>query len=158
MFEPLTPQEQQDVLSSQLIGRLACYADGQIYITPLSYAYTSDGHIYIHTYEGKKLEMLRKNGALCFQVDDMKDLSNWKSVILWGKYEELTSPADRAHALEVLSGRTLPFVSSETMHLSPHWPFASDSHTSVGGIFFRINITEMTGRCEKINSQNYFAS
>ncbi len=158
MFETLTTHEQQELLSSQLIGRLACYADGQIYITPLSYAYTADGYIYIHTYEGKKLQMLRQNGALCFQVDDMKDLSNWKSVILWGKFEELTTPEDRAVALGVLSGRALPFISSETMHLSPHWPFGSDNQTSVGGIFFRIKITEMTGRCERINSQNYFAS
>lgn len=158
MFESLSLQEQHDLLSHQLIGRLACYADGQLYITPLSYAYSDDGYIYIHTHEGKKVEMLRKNNSLCFQVDDMKDLSSWKSVIVWGQYEELTEPDARDHALSVLSGRALPFISSETMHLSPNWPFETGNHRTVSGVFFRIRITEITGRCEKLASQNYFAS
>jgi len=158
MFETLSLQEQNELLSNQLIGRLACYADGQLYITPLTYSYASDGYIYIHTHEGKKVDMLRKNNSLCFQVDDMKDLSNWKSVIVWGQYEELSDPEAKAHALEVLSRRALPFISSETMHLSPHWPFETPNPRTVGGVFFRIRITEITGRCEKLNAQNYFAS
>ena len=39
--------------------------------------------------EGKKIEMMRKNPEVCFQVDAIADLLNWESVICWGKFEEI---------------------------------------------------------------------
>ncbi|HEX5024365.1 MAG TPA: pyridoxamine 5'-phosphate oxidase family protein, partial [Agriterribacter sp.] len=114
-------------------------------------------YVYSHTYEGLKMDLIRKNPQVCFQVDDMNNMANWKSVIAWGTVEELANTDDRNEAFKKLSARVLPFMSSETTHLSPIWPFSSDVQ-SVGGIFFRILMKEKTGRFEQQRPPSVFAS
>lgn len=145
------------LLSKELIGHLGCYADEQVYITPISYAYDGQ-YIYAHTYAGMKLQMMRKNPSVCFQVDDMHDLSNWQSVIIWGEFEELSSDEQREFALDMLMNRNLPYITSETMHLSGQWPFSDTGKKMIEGVFFRIRIDRKTGRYEKKEAQYYFAS
>ena len=85
----LDEQKINNVLSSQVVGRLAC-TDGNIpYIVPVTYFFNGD-YIYGQTQEGKKLEILRKNKKVCFEVDLMMDMRNWQSVIVFGDFEELS--------------------------------------------------------------------
>ena len=49
----------------------------------------------------------------------------------------------------------LPGISSETMKLSPVWPFPTDDYSKIDGIVFKICLTEKTGRCEMLNSETY---
>lgn len=156
MFGNLNNNEIETLLGSQLVGRIGCHADDFTYVVPISYAY--DGkYVYAHTYEGLKMNLIRKNPMVCFQVDDMHNMDNWKSVIAWGLAEELTNEAQRSEALDILSARTLPFLSSETTHLSPVWPFSSGSE-KVPGIFFRILLEQKTGRFERFQPSSVFAS
>jgi nitroimidazol reductase NimA-like FMN-containing flavoprotein (pyridoxamine 5'-phosphate oxidase superfamily) len=148
MIANLTDTEIEKLLETAIIGRLGCYADGLTYVVPISYAY--DGTwIYGHTGEGMKLDMMRKNPQVCFQVDSMPDMANWKSVIAWGEFEELTDYEQRSHAIRILMNRVLPLVSSETTHLSPQWPFPADEPAGIPGIAFRIRLQKKTGRFEK---------
>jgi uncharacterized protein len=147
MLAKLTPEEIEGLLHREIIGRLACHADTSIYVVPISYAY--DGkYIYCHTYEGMKMELLRKDPNVCFQVDEMKNMANWKSVIAWGDFEELTEKKERKKAFRILMNRHLPVNSSITTHLGPSWPFSSDNVDNIEGIFFRIYLHKKTGRFE----------
>lgn len=157
MFGEMKKQEVEALLKSQIVGRLACCQDNEPYMVPMSYAYDGE-YIYGHSKEGMKIQMMRKNPKICFQVDKMEDMANWKSVIVWGKYEELASMDERSLGLKILMDRVLPIVSSETVHLSPHWPFPPQQIGSIKGIVFRIKIEKMTGRFEKSNGGTYFAS
>ena len=114
---------------------------------PISYAYDGE-YIYAHTFEGMKLNLMRKNPEVCFEVDDMHDMANWKSVISWGIFEPITEVSDRNKALRILTDRTLPLISSETTHLSPQWPFPANDADHITGIVFRIRLMEKTGRYE----------
>ena len=82
MLGELNELEIERLLEQQRIGRIGCHADGLTYIVPINYVY-QDGCIYAHSGPGKKIEMLDKNPQVCFQVDDIQDLLNWKSVITW---------------------------------------------------------------------------
>ena len=44
------------------------------------------------------------------------------------------------------------------MHITPEWPFPSKNNMSVKGIFFRIQLTEKSGRFETSTADSYFAS
>ena len=154
MIEILSDLEIISVVSNSVIGRLGCHADGKTYVVPISFAYDS-GYIYARTFEGMKLEMMRKNPEVCFQVDDMQSMADWKSVILWGAFEELKKKADREMGLKILLSRILPNVSSETVKFTPEWPFASGNLSEIEGIVFRIRIREMSGRMEKPNADLY---
>ncbi len=147
MFGTLSLHETEEILRQQLVGRIGCHADDITYIIPISYVY-DDNNIYCHTHEGMKIDLMRKNPKVCFQVDNMQNMANWQSVIAWGEFEELTSPEPRKAALEKLVQRVLPFISSETTHLSPYWPFPPDDVSSIKGIVFRIRLDKKTGRFE----------
>src|SRR4051812_23530237 len=101
MFGNLDNDAIENVLSQQFIGRIGCHAKDFVYVVPVSYAY--DGaSIYAYSDEGLKLDVMRKNPAVCFQVDTMVNMADWKSVIAWGKFEELNSTKERHNALHLL--------------------------------------------------------
>ena len=157
MFGSLDHMEIEALLKRQLIGRIGCHAGGLTYVVPISYAY--DGtFVYAYTFEGLKIEMMRKNPKVCFEVDDTRQLINWKSVIAWGEFEELTDEESQQKALKKLNERVLPLISSETMRLSPLWPFEIEERENMPGIFFRIRLTKKTGRFEKTPDQYFYAT
>jgi len=155
MFGELNSEQIEEVLKKQVIGRIGCDGDDHIYIVPVSYAY--DGkYVYVRSFEGKKLEMMRKDPNVCFQVDDMQNMANWQSVIAWGEFEELSDVAERNKALRFLIDRHLPLFSSETTHLGGNWPFPPEDLNIIKGIVFRILLKEKTGRFERTETPIVF--
>lgn len=154
MFDTLSTQQIIDLVSNNVVGRLGCHADGRTYVVPISYAYDGD-YIYARSFEGLKLSMMRKNPKVCFQIDKMENMSDWKSVIIWGTFEELTDIKEREKGLKVLLSRILPNISSKTVKFTPEWPFPTNDFDRIDGIVFRIHIQEMTGRCEELRSDSY---
>lgn len=147
MFGKLKDEQVEEVLQHQVYGHLGCHADGLTYIVPISYAY--DGkYIYCHSLRGMKTAMMEKNTMVCFQVEEMENMANWRSVIAWGVYEELKNDDNRKKALQVLIDRHTPPIASQTVHLSEEWPFTPEHLERIGGVVFRINITKKTGRFE----------
>jgi len=157
MFGKLDSEQIEQVLGSQLLGRLGCSNEGVTYVYPVSYAYDGE-YVYIHSYEGFKMEIMRKNPRICFEVEEIEDLANWKTVMAWGQFEELVSEQDRALAYKKLHERRLPVLSSETVHIAHEWPFAPDKVETISGLFFRIKLDDKTGKFEKIASQEFFAT
>ena len=87
MLGELNEQQIEDMLATQVTGRIACNFNGIPYIAPVNYVY--DGkQIISHSTPGKKIDMMRKNPRICFQVDEIKSIFNWQSVIAWGRFEE----------------------------------------------------------------------
>ena len=156
MFGKLDNPEIEELIRNEFICHLACHADDKTYVVPVSYAY--DGvYIYIHALEGMKIDMMRKNPKVCLVVDNTKNLSNWKSVVIWGDFEELSDGPERDYAVRKLQARALPILTSQTMHLTPQWPFPAEAK-EIGGIVLRIRVTEKTGRFEKSADEIYFAT
>ena len=148
MLGELTINQIENLLYSQLIGRIGCHSNEMTYVVPITYAY--DGtYIYGHTKEGMKIDMMRKNPKVCFEVDFIDNLSNWRSVISWGKFEELIKPEDREMGMQKLLERIIPFMTGDTtIHDS-----MTDSHgkyiEAMKGVVYRVKLTKKTGRFEK---------
>ncbi len=156
MIGKLEEHEIERVLRRQIFGRIGCHANDITYIVPISYAY--DGtYIFGHTYEGMKIRMMRENPKVCFEVDIMENMANWKSVIAWGEFEELIDPEERKRAIQILLDRTLPIITSSTVRITPYWPFPPTDLNEVEGIVYRIKLNEKTGRFEKNEVDGYFA-
>ena len=156
MLGPLQLTQIEEVLQTQAVGRIGCSADGETYVVPISYAY--DGNfIYCHSYEGKKLAIMRKNPKVCFQVDNMHDMANWKSVIVQGHFEEMLTQEEKSIAMHALLHRYLPLVSSVTTHLGKNWPFEPYDISEINGVVFRIAIIKKTGRFEASSQSPFLA-
>src|SRR4051794_27195849 len=113
MLGSLQHREIEEVLTSQLVGRIGCHSNGETYVVPISYAYDGN-YIYCHTEEGKKITIMRQNPRICFQVEEMKNMANWKTVIVQGEFEELKGRQERNAAMQTLLSRYLPVISSIT--------------------------------------------
>lgn len=150
MLGTLTTNEMEIVLKNQVIGHIGCSNGDEIYVVPMSYVYES-GYIYAHTWDGKKVQYMRARPKICFEVDQVSDMANWKTVMIQGEFEELMpGSAERKHALQLLIEGIVPLRSSAIARsLAPEWPFPPKDLDQVNGIVFRIRIKEMTGRFEK---------
>lgn len=149
MIGKLTKAQMDEVLHANRLGRLACHDSEKNYIVPISYVY--DGKYFIcHAVPGQKIRMMRKNPDVCILVDEIKNFTNWKSVVAWGVYQELTDERDRYAAMKIFVDRTMKLKISETAvppeitgeRLHPRSP------GNIKPIIFRILITEKTGRYE----------
>ncbi|MEI8059614.1 MAG: pyridoxamine 5'-phosphate oxidase family protein [Ferruginibacter sp.] len=149
MIGKLTNEQIDDVLRDNILGCIGCSDGNKTYIVPVSYAF--DGNcILAHSVEGMKIEMMRNNPDVCFEVGEIKSFSNWKSVITWGKYQELTDERDRYYAMKIFVDRMIHIKTSKTAilprmkekEIHPHLP------ENVRPVIYRIIITEKTGRFE----------
>jgi nitroimidazol reductase NimA-like FMN-containing flavoprotein (pyridoxamine 5'-phosphate oxidase superfamily) len=102
VIEELDDAEIEAFLREQVVGRIGCHAFGRTYVVPVIYAW-DDGCVYVQTIEGRKVEMMRANPEVCFEIDEYH-AGSWRSVIVDGTYEEL-SGAEAEHALAVLVER-----------------------------------------------------
>lgn len=152
MLGKLTTPEIERLLTKEVVGRVGCTDGHMVYVVPISYAYDGE-YIYCHTHEGLKVDIMRKNPVVCFEVDHLQNMANWESVVAHGRFEELIDRELRNHALHRLHGRVLPLVSSETTHLSKDWPFPPVDFDRIKGVTFRIRLEEKTGRFEKSPTQ-----
>jgi nitroimidazol reductase NimA-like FMN-containing flavoprotein (pyridoxamine 5'-phosphate oxidase superfamily) len=150
MIGKLTQEQIEEVLTENILGRLGCSVDNNTYIVPNNYVF--DGkHIIAHSTGGMKIEMMRKNPRVCFVVDEIKDFSNWRSVIAWGEYQEITAERERYEAMKLFVDKTLKLKISETA-IPPELSAERVHPRSPGNIrpvIYRIVITETSGRYEK---------
>ncbi len=79
-----------DILSKATVCRLGLCDGGWPYVVPLCFGY-EDNALYFHcAMEGKKLEMLRKNENVCFEVDIERELIKGEAACEWGmKYKSV---------------------------------------------------------------------
>ena len=148
MLGNLNNNQIEHLLYSLIIGRLGCHAYKKTYVVPITYAY--DGtYIYGHTKEGLKIEMMRKNPEVCFEVDAIENMSNWRSVIAWGKFEELKTPEKREEGMQKLMDVVMPLMTGETTISSPMLDGHQKYIEAMQGVVYRVKLTEKTGRFEK---------
>lgn len=145
MLGELTTSEMESLLNTEYTARLGCHAEGQTYVVPISYAYDGSS-IISHTGEGRKLHMMRLHPEVCVEIDCVKNLASWQSVIAWGRFQELHGDEASAAARALLD-RFGPFMTSKTPH-----PWRSVSNQPSGNsevVFFRIILHTKTGRFER---------
>ena len=105
-------EELEEILSTNVICRLAMVDEGMPYLLPFNYGYR-DGIIFIHSApEGRKIDILRKNPEVCFEVEDRVEVvkaeracgwsTRYRSVVGYGLVEIKGTPVDKQQGLEVI--------------------------------------------------------
>lgn len=148
MLGNLNKTQINNLLLSQCVGHIGCTDGKQPYIVPVTYVF--DGkNIYGQTTPGTKLEMMRKNPEVCFQVDSILNMTNWQSVLVFGLFQELKGNA-AIKARAYLYDHVLPLMTSSTVHTHQHEVSSKvDDKNRIKPIMYRIRTKKMTGRFEK---------
>lgn len=80
----------ESIIRRATVCRIAMSDEGQSYVVPVSFGY-EDGTLYFHSSTtGKKVDILRKNNAVCVEFDIDEEITKAKSVCNWGiKYRSV---------------------------------------------------------------------
>ncbi len=100
------------ILARAKVCRLAMVDGTEPYVVPLCFGFR-EGSLYLHSAgEGRKIEVLRKNPRVCFEVDEVSAIRtaetacNWgmtyASIIGWGMAAFLAAPDQKRQALEII--------------------------------------------------------
>jgi uncharacterized protein len=116
----LPPDEIEELLGNAIVGRIACcghgaVGDGRPYLVPLAYGYDGKS-VYAHSGPGRKLDLMRAEPRVTFEVDEAQAPDRWRSVIAEGTFEEINESHQRTAALAVIYGPgAIPDLGSQTV-------------------------------------------
>ncbi len=138
------PAVMEDVLSRATVCHLGLCDDEQPYVVPMNFGY-ENRTLYFHSAtEGQKLDILRRNNRVCFQVDTDVEIvvgdtgcncrTRYRSVIGFGLATFIEDPAEKRRALVVLMRH----------YASGTFVFPDDA--VAGMCVFRVDIARMTGK------------
>jgi len=107
----MTRNEIEALLAKALVGRLGTSSRGEPYVVPICFIHVED-KIYFHSNpQGKKLQNMKVNPHVCFQVDDYNlvpsprpcDFSmHYRSVIIFGRVRFIKNRKKKLKALKAM--------------------------------------------------------
>lgn len=112
--------EIEEILSTAMVGRLGTCAHEIPYITPMNFTYDKEtSKIFLHcANEGRKLENIRINRNVCFEVEEVKSVIvkqptcgssvAYRSVIIFGNIRILSDYHAKNYALRKLADKYAP--------------------------------------------------
>lgn len=146
----LTNEQVEEILKNNLFGHIGCNDGYNTYIYPINYVY--DGkYIICHSQHGAKTNIMRQNKRVCFQVDEVKDIMNWKSVMVLGEYYEVEDERERYDAMKSFLDKMLHMKINKPGFQSgiTEEKAKAHAHTTSKPVIFRISIEERSGRYEE---------
>jgi len=102
--EDMSAAEMHAMLRSGSFGHLGCARDSRPYVVPMHYAY--DGkELYFFTTMGMKTQYIDANPQVCLQVEEIKDSTRWRSVMVIGRATEITNKEETQRAMSFITER-----------------------------------------------------
>ena len=145
----LSKAESLELVARTRFGRLGCTQGLQPYVVPFYFAY-HDRHLYSFSTVGKKIDWMRKNPLVCVQTDEIVSPQEWKSVVIFGAYEELPDTPEVDG--EVVGPNSLRDLAYRLLQQHPSWWEPAFVKTILHGeerpllpIYYRISIDHITG-------------
>jgi uncharacterized protein len=102
----------EDILSKSEVCRIALIDNGRPYIVPLNYGYKNNTLYFHSSPRGKKIELLKKNNNVCFEIESFIEIekneipckwgTKYRSVIGYGTIEFLTDPGQKTEGLDII--------------------------------------------------------
>ena len=134
----------ESIIRSASVCRIGLCDEGQPYVVPVCFGY-QDGTLYFHSApRGRKLDILRKNPAVCCEFDVDREIIpatdpcawsvKYRSVIAFGRASIVEDPQEKARALDAI-------VTHYGGEPSPY-PEATLSRTAV----VKVNVESVNGK------------
>ncbi len=138
LFRELRPEECEQILGRNHVGRIAFAFHDRVDIEPIHYVF-DNGWLYGRTGQGTKIATLAHNPWVAFEVDEVKGLFDWQSVVVKGAFylidADTSTRQDPAFARGV---ELLRALLPQTLTADDPAPFRRS--------VFRIHMDEVTGR------------
>jgi len=141
IYYELSQTDALGLLSRHHVGRLAFTFHDRVDIEPISFVFR-DGWIYARTSTGAKLEVVRHNPWVAFEIDEIESRFDWRSVVIHGTIYFLdASGSDRERETYAAALEVIRSVDAETLT-----PVDPAPHRST---LFRIHADRIIGRASR---------
>jgi len=138
----------ENIITKATVCRLGLADGNQPYVIPLSFGY-HDNTLYFHTgKKGKKMEILKKNNRVCFEMEAGLEIipadnpckwnMRYESVVGFGRALVLENQAEKRQALDVI------------VHHYGGTPMEYDEKRVNGLAVIKVEIENMTGKESKV--------
>ncbi len=135
----------EPIIERAQVCRVGFSLDDKPYVVPMNFGYR-DGRVYLHSSAiGRKIDILKQNPSVCFEVDIDHALEEseyaclwgmrFRSVIGFGRAALVDDPGEKAEALDII----MDHYSSSAPH-----DYADEMLDAVAVI--RIDLEEVSGR------------
>ena len=85
VIRELSREEVEETINRNRVGRIAFSFHDRVDIQPIHYIYER-GWLYGRTSEGEKIYTLKHNQWIAFEIDEVNDLFEWRSVVVHGSF------------------------------------------------------------------------
>jgi nitroimidazol reductase NimA-like FMN-containing flavoprotein (pyridoxamine 5'-phosphate oxidase superfamily) len=137
-FRILSREESERVLMRNHVGRIAYSFHDRVNIEPVHYVF-DEGWLYGRTSHGEKLTIIEHHPWVAFEVDEVRDVFDWRSVVVKGAFYVVGAVGDERDEVAFTRGVALMRA------LVPDVLTANDP-TPFRQSVFRIHLDEVTGR------------
>jgi nitroimidazol reductase NimA-like FMN-containing flavoprotein (pyridoxamine 5'-phosphate oxidase superfamily) len=140
--------EIESIIRKSDVCRIAFANDNIPYIVTMNFGYVGgeDKCIYFHcAREGRKIEMIRRNSYVCFEMDTDHAIyegekgcdwgMNYSSIVGYGKISEIEDPAEKKSGLDHIMN-----------HYGGSGVYSYDENILVRTKILRLDISEITGK------------
>lgn len=153
MIKELGTSECFEILKSNHIGRLAYIFENIPYAVPITYFHDAEENCIIgYSAKGHKIDAMQKNGVVTLQVDDIRLIQKWSSVLVHGNYEELAGSTAKKYLHRFAMGVRKILVKESGVKSEFIQDFSSRLQGEMIPIVYRINISDINGKFR--NDQN----
>lgn len=150
MIKPLKQKESTYILANNYIGYLGYVYQNKPFIAPITYFYNEkDNHIICYSDEGHKMNAMRKNNAVSFQVTEIDSVNSWQSVLVHGIFKQLFGSEAKAYLHDFSLGVKDLIVRKEQRSLDFISEFSSKIYKGDIPIVFLIKVEDIKGRMRK---------
>ncbi len=141
------PELIQKILKQAKVCRIALCIDGKPYIVPMNFGY-HDKILYLHSAtEGRKIDILRKNSNICFEVDIKTQLVTSGNPCKWGMRYLSVIGSGKAHFIDNIEGKmeALDIIMAKYSSKSENsFKYSRDALSSV--LIIKVEIENITGK------------
>jgi hypothetical protein len=137
--------EIQAIMKEALVCRLGFSDEGTPYIVPMNFG-LGERCLYLHcAREGRKLDIIRKNDKVCFEMDLLREIKQSPTACGWGaRYESVIGfgravLVENPHEKRVALDRIME-------HYGAPAPFSYAEETLAKTAIIRIDIESATGK------------
>lgn len=143
----MSREDVERFLEDAAVGRLAMCHGSEPYVVPMLFHYDrSAGEVLMHCAKrGRKIDAMRANPSVCFEVDEMKGVVNadapcefdllYRSVIVTGKVALLDDPESKAEALNKIFAK-----------YAPHHKGTISPEMAKGTQIVKVKVTSLVGK------------
>jgi nitroimidazol reductase NimA-like FMN-containing flavoprotein (pyridoxamine 5'-phosphate oxidase superfamily) len=133
------------IMEEALVCRIGLSDGGMPYVVPMNYG-LGESCLYLHcAAEGRKLDILRKNDRVCFEMDLMREIKPGKEPCGWGALYESVIGFGRAVIVEVPAEKRAA-LDRIMEHCGAKGPFSYPDETLARTAVIRIDIESITGK------------